>query len=203
MICNVEIALQTVIFVLGFKLAYGMAKIRKFTKIGRIFFDLLLRKWLNLILISLLVYSFLNQTVSRPLSLLWSQTNGKDCPYYIWQIWFVFRNLQLDCKVCLPWFTLLEADLLFTLLSAPLIILFRTSKKIGYALCVLLVLGSIMVSGAILKNEMIIFEPAKLMNGQKEYWIDYQGNAFVRMGAYFIGVAVGVGVTEAQERGRG
>lgn len=156
-ICNVEISLQTIIFILGFRLACGLAKIRKFTKIGRLFFDELLRKWLNLILMSLLVYSFCTIFINKPLSLLWYQTNGKDCPNYIWQIWFVFRNLELDCKVCLPWFTLLEADLLLTLLTAPLIVLFRTSKKIGYFLIVVLIGGSIFVSSAILKDEAIIF----------------------------------------------
>ena len=92
---------------MGWRVVAAVAKVRKFTKIGRIFFDVLFRKWINLILMSLLVYSFSTLLINKPLSLLWLQTNGKDCPNYIWQIWFVFRNLSLDCKICLPWFTLL------------------------------------------------------------------------------------------------
>lgn len=92
-ICNTEIALQTIIFIQGFRLAYGMAQIKKIRNIGRSFFDIIFRKWLILILMSLLVYSFSSYLISQPLSLLWNFKNGKDCSNYIWQIWFLFRNL--------------------------------------------------------------------------------------------------------------
>ena len=36
------------------------------------------------------------------------------------------------------------------------------------------------------------------MNGQKEFWIDYQGNAFVRMGAFYVGVLFGLIVAEGE-----
>lgn len=151
-VCNVQISLQTIIFILGFKLASGVSKLKKYTKIGRFFFDELFRKWLNLILISLLVYSFCTKLINKPLSLLWFQNNGQDCSNYIWQIWFVFRNLLLDCKICLPWFTLLQTDLLLTLLALPLVLLFRMSKKIGYFLILVLISGSVYVSSAILST---------------------------------------------------
>lgn len=106
---------------------------------------------------SLLIYSFLTICTNQPLIKLWHLNNGKDCPNYIWQIWFLFRNLQLDCKICLPWFTLLEADLLFTILSAPLLLIFRTNKKLGYFLSFLLLVTSILISMQILKNEGIIY----------------------------------------------
>lgn len=133
-------------FILGFRLPYYFIKVRKFTKIGRIFFDIVLKKWLNLIFLSILVYCLLTLCTSQPLVKLWHLNNGKDCPNYIWQIWFLFRNLQLDCKICLPWFTLLEADLLFTFLSAPLILVLRTHKKIGYCLTILLLAASAVFS---------------------------------------------------------
>jgi hypothetical protein len=90
--------------------------------------------------------------ISEPLSKVWRDNNGKDCPLYIWQTWFLFRNLLLDCKICLPWFTLLEADLLFTILSAPFIVIFKVSKKMGYFLIFMLMLTSVLISYAILKN---------------------------------------------------
>lgn len=93
LICNTQIALQTIIFIQGFRLAYGMSEIKKIRNIGRSFFDIIFRKWLILILMSLLVYSFSSYFISQPLSELWNFKNGKDCSNYIWQIWFLFRNL--------------------------------------------------------------------------------------------------------------
>lgn len=148
-------------------MADKLDKIRRFTKIGRIYFAEIMLKWINLILMSLLVYAFCSFMVHPPLSKIWKDNNAKDCGNYIWQTWFSLRNLQLDCKVCLPWFTLMEADLLLTLLSLPLVLIFRTTKKLGYFLYLILMGVSIFISYSILKNEAIIFEPYKLMNGQK------------------------------------
>lgn len=137
---------------MGYRLAYSLFKIKKFVKIGRFFFDILIKKWVNLILMSLLVYAFCSLCISQPLVKIWNIKNAIDCKNYIWQIWFMFRNLQLDSKICLPWFSLLEVDLLFTLLSAPLIIIFRTSKRLGYFLLIILITVSLFISYEILKN---------------------------------------------------
>ena len=59
-ICNTEIALQTIMFVLGLRLAYGAYRIKTFRGIGRYFFDQLLKKWILLILMSFLIYSAMN-----------------------------------------------------------------------------------------------------------------------------------------------
>ena len=187
-------------FVLGLRLAYGAYKIKTFRGIGRYFFDQLLKKWVLLILMSLLIYAFLTLLTNEPLSKIWSLNNGKDCPKYMWQMWFLFRNLQLDCRACLPWLSLIEAELLFTLLAAPFIIIFRVSKKLGYHLLALVVATSIVVPFAILDKENIIYEPYKLMNASKEFVINYQGNAFVRMGAFFFGLTVGLVAIEGLEK---
>ena len=42
-VCNTEIALDTIIFILGVRLAYGVYKIKTFTAIGRFFFDQLIQ----------------------------------------------------------------------------------------------------------------------------------------------------------------
>lgn len=178
-------------FVLGMRLAYGMYKVSTFSGIGRYFFDELIRKWLNLILLSLVVYFCLYLT-QQPLSMIWRLNYGEDCPQYMWEIWFLFRNLQLDNKICLPWLNLLSSEILFTILAAPFIIIHRTSKKLSIFLFSLIVFTSVIISYSILDSEKIIFEPTKLMNQQAEYGINYQNNAFVRMGAFFFGLMVGL-----------
>jgi hypothetical protein len=90
------------------KLAYGVYKLKSFHQIGRYFFDQLLKKWAFMLLMSLTVYAILSY-IDDPLSTIWKNNNGKDCPNAMWQIWFAVRNLQLDCKVCLPWFWLLQS----------------------------------------------------------------------------------------------
>lgn len=144
-------------FVLGLRLAYGAYKIKTFTSIGRYFFDQLLKKWALLIIMSMLIYSSLSFFVSDPLSRIWNINNGQDCPNYMWQMWFLFRNLQLDCRVCLPWLSLISSELLFIILAAPFIIIFRVSKKLGYSLLALVIATSIVVSFAILDSENIFF----------------------------------------------
>ena len=115
-------------------------------------------------------------------------------------MWFLFRNLQLDCRACLPWISLICSEILFTILAAPFIIIFRVSKKLGYSLMVLVLLTSIFASFAILDSENIFFEPTKLMNASKEYVINYQGNSFVRMGAFFFGLLIGLIAIEGLEK---
>ena len=58
-ICNTEIALQTIMFVLGLRLAYGAYRIKTFRAIGRYFFDQLLKKWVLLLLMTLLLQALL------------------------------------------------------------------------------------------------------------------------------------------------
>ena len=82
-VCNTGIALDTIIFILGVRLAYGVYKIKTFTAIGRFFFDQLIQKWLLFILMTLLIYSFLAFT-QQPLSKIWELNYGKDCPGYMW-----------------------------------------------------------------------------------------------------------------------
>ena len=56
-------------------------------------------------------------------------------------------------------------------------------------------------SYAILDNQNIIFMPTKLMNGQKEYALNYQTNSFVRMGAFFFGLSFGLMIIEGLGKG--
>lgn len=110
----------------------------------------------------------------------------------MWQMWFLFRNLQMDCKVCLPWFWLLQADLLLTIFSTPFIIIYRSKKPLGYLLLTLLILTSLVVSYAILDDEGIVFQPYKLFNQPKEFTINYQASTVVRIAPYFLGVIFGL-----------
>lgn len=80
-------------------------------------------------------------------------------------MWFLFRNLQLDCKACLPWLSLLESEILFTILAAPFIIFYRVNKKLGHALFGLIIFISMLISYAILDDEKILFLPLRLSNG--------------------------------------
>jgi len=41
-----------------------MDKLKKIVKIGRLFFDVIMKKWINLILMSLLVYSLSSVCIS-------------------------------------------------------------------------------------------------------------------------------------------
>lgn len=199
-VCNVEIALHMIMFILGLRLAYGAYKIKTFRGIGRFFFDQLLKKWVLLILMSFFIYSALTILTNEPLSKVWSLNNGQDCPSYMWQMWFLFRNLQLDCRVCLPWLSLLSSEILFTLLAAPFLIVFRVSKKLGYSLLGMVLLTSIFASYAILDSANIFYEPTKLMNASAEFVINYQGNSFVRMGAFFFGLTFGLVAIEGLEK---
>ena len=128
-----------------------MSHIKSFKAIGRYFFDELIKKWLFLIILSLFIYSFMAFT-QNPLSRVWELNYGQDCPNYMWQIWFLFRNLQLDCKACLPWLSLLSSEILFTILAAPFIIIYRVRKSLAHALFGVIIFISIMVSYAILED---------------------------------------------------
>lgn len=141
---------------------------------------------------TLLIYAYIITFTSEPLNKVWNLNNGEDCPKYMWQIWFLFRNMQLDCKKCLPWMSIFSAELFFILVSAPFLLIFKTSKKLGYGLFALIIANSMLDSYAILDSHKVIYEPAKLMNGQKEFVLNYQTNTFVRMGAYFYGLLFGL-----------
>ena len=132
----------------------------------------------------------------NPLSKVWELNYAQDCGNYMWEMWFLFRNLQLDCKACLPWLSLLSSEILFTILAAPFILIYRVNKKLGHALFGLIIFTSIMISYAILSDEKIIFMPTKLMNAQKEYVLNYQSNSFVRMGSFFFGLFIGLFILE-------
>lgn len=93
-------------FVLGAKLAHSLFRLNSFHEIGRYFFDQLLTKWLVLVLTSMAAYLLLSLT-DEPLNQIWKNKYGADCPAVMYQIWFLFRNLQLDCKVCMQWFWVL------------------------------------------------------------------------------------------------
>jgi hypothetical protein len=118
----------------------------------------------------------------------------------MWQIWFLFRHLQLDTNVCLPWLWILEAEIFLTLISAPFIIIFRIKKNLGYGLLGMICAVSLVVGFSILDGQGILFEPTKLFNMQKEYTIGYQTNTVVRAAAFFLGVIYGFFVLEGLEK---
>lgn len=60
--CNIEIAFNVIVFVLGAKLAYSLFRLSSFHEIGRYFFDQLLIKWAILVLTSMAAYVFLSLT---------------------------------------------------------------------------------------------------------------------------------------------
>ena len=95
-----------IMFILGMKLAYGVYKFTTFHEIGRFFFDQLLKKWVFLLLITISIYGFMSYT-DKPISKYWDINYGADCPKTMWETWFLFRHLQLDKKVCLPWLWIL------------------------------------------------------------------------------------------------
>lgn len=86
------------------------------------------------------------------------------------------------------------------LASAPLLLVHKTFKRIGYALFSLVVFLSVVCSYAILDSEKIMYEPAKLLNGDVNYTYNYQPNTFVRMGAYFFGLMYGLFIIEGLEK---
>lgn len=92
-----------------------------------------------------------------PLSKFWNINFGQDCPRYMWQDWFLFRNFQLDGKVCLPWLWILQVEMVLTLISAPFIIIFRIKKNIGYFLMTLVCLISMVIGFAILSDQGVVF----------------------------------------------
>lgn len=75
----------------------------------------------------------------------------------MYQLWFVFRSLTLDCKVCLQWFWILEVDILLTIIAAPLFIVYRTKKWLGYSLFSLAMVISLLFAFAVLDSENILF----------------------------------------------
>ena len=197
--CNIEIAFNVIVFVLGVKLAFSLFKLSSFHEIGRYFFDQLLMKWAILVLTSMAAYVFLSMT-DEPLNQLWKNKFGADCPAVMYQIWFVFRSLILDCKVCMQWFWIMEVDILLTIIAAPLFIIYRTKRWLGYALFGTLAVISLLVSYAILDSQSILFEPYKLFNMAKEFTVNYQTNAIVRACPYALGFILGVFVNERQEK---
>ena len=136
-------------FILGTKLAFSLYRLNSFHEIGRYFFDQLSTKWIGLLLTSMTAYILLGFT-DEPLNQLWKKNFGADCPGVMYQMWFLFRNLTLDCKVCLQWFWIIEVDLLLTILTAPLFIVYRTKKWLGYIFFVITILASMVFSYGLL-----------------------------------------------------
>ena len=153
-----------------------------------------------LFLMSLLIYTFVILFTGEPLNTIWKINVGGDCPDYIYQLWFLFRNMITDTKACLPWMSLIAAELFFILLAGPLILIYRSNKKIGYTLFSLIIINSMFISIAVLDSKKVIYEPTMLMSGQREYALDYQPNTFVRMGAYFFGLLIGLFMIEGLEK---
>lgn len=139
----------------------------------------------------------------EPLSKYWYINFAQDCPKYIWQDWFLFRDLQLDGKVCLPWLWIPQADLFLTILSAPFIVIYRIKKNIGYTLMGLVCLISMVISFAILSDQSVVFEPIKLFNQSKEFSLNYQTNTFVRGGSFYLGLMFGFFIIEGLEKVEG
>lgn len=144
-------------FVLGLRFAYGIYKANSLKQIFRFYFDQLLKKWALLLLMSLFVYAWMESFVDQPLHRLWNINYGRDCPAYMWQIWFLFRNMQTDCKRCLPWLSVFSAEIFFMLASAPILLVHKTFKKLGYTLFSLVIFLSIICSYAILDSEKIVY----------------------------------------------
>lgn len=109
LICNSEVYLSVIMFVLGLRFAYGIYKANSLKQIFRFYFDQLLKKWALLFLMSLFVYSWMESFTDQPLHRLWNINYGQDCPGYMWQLWFLFRNMQVDCKRCLPWLSVFSS----------------------------------------------------------------------------------------------
>lgn len=107
--CNTEIALHTIVFVMGLRLAYSAYKIDTFKALLRFYFDQAIKRWVVLFLMTLLIYSFVIVFTSEPLNTVWKINVGGDCPGYIYQLWFLFRNMITDTKACLPWMSLIAA----------------------------------------------------------------------------------------------
>jgi hypothetical protein len=121
----------------------------------------------------------------------------------MYQIWFVFRNLQLDCKACLQWFWILEVDILLTIIAAPFFIIFRTKRALGYGLFTLIIFTSLIIAYAILKDQGILFEPYKIFNMAQQFTINYQTNSLVRLSPYFLGLMFGLFINEGLEKTEG
>lgn len=96
--------------------------------------------------------------------------------------------------------SLLSAEIFFTLVATPLVLIFRTSKKLGYGLFTLIIFLSMIASVAILDSHSITYQPYKLTTGQREYALNYQPNTFVRMGAFFFGLMFGFFMIEGLEK---
>lgn len=139
-------------FILGLRLAYGAYKLNSFHELMRFYFDNVLKKWALLILMTMLIYSFLTMFISQPLNKIWDLSNGQDCPSTMWQIWFLFRFMISDCKRCLPWMSLIASEIFFILAAAPILLIFRTFKKLGYGLFGLIILLSMIISYSILDS---------------------------------------------------
>lgn len=187
-------------FVLGLRLAYATYKISSFKEYRRFLFDNVLRKWILIILMTLLTYTYVMVLTDEPLRKVWELRNGKDCPSTMWQIWLGFRFTISDCKKCLPWFSVFASELLFTVLAFPFLLIYRSNKKIGYTLFSLLIILSLVSSYAILDSQNIVYEPAKLLNGDIHYALGYQPSTWVRLGAFVLGVAFGFFLTEGLEK---
>lgn len=147
--CNIEIAFSVIMFVLGAKLAFSFYKLKSFHEIGRYFFDQLLMKWLGLILASMTAYILLS-LIDEPLNQIWKNNYGADCPSVMYQMWFLFRSFMMDCKVCMQWFWIIETDILLTIVAAPLFIVYRTKKWLGYTLFTLAIFISLMFGYGVL-----------------------------------------------------
>lgn len=156
--CNTEIALHTIMFIFGLRLAYGVYKITNVKGYLRYYFDQIIKKWLLLFLMSLLTYAYIITLTDEPLDKIWKLNTGEDCPGYMWQVWFLFRYMVTDGKRCAPWLSVFASEIFFILISAPFVLIYRTSsKKLGYALFFLLILLSIFVSFAILDGHNIVY----------------------------------------------
>lgn len=92
--------------------------------------------------------------------------------------------------------SLIASELFFIIIATPILLIFRTFKKLGYGIFGLFILLSMVISYSILDSENVVYEPSKLMNGQNQFVIDYQASTFVRMGAFFFGLCFGLFIIE-------
>ncbi len=152
---------------MGLRLAYSAYKIDTFKGLVRFYFDQAIKRWIVLFLMTLLIYSFVIVFTSEPLNTVWKINVGGDCPGYIYQLWFLFRNMITDTKACLPWMSLIAAELFFLILAGPFLLIFRSNKKLGYGLIGLIILNSMLISVAVLDSKKVLYEPTLLMNGQR------------------------------------
>ncbi|XP_021346367.1 nose resistant to fluoxetine protein 6-like, partial [Mizuhopecten yessoensis] len=128
----------------------------------------------------------------------WSKegTDGKFCRSSWWTNLLYINNVVKTDEMCFGWSWYLANDMQFYVVSPLLLVPLYFSKKIGFVVNILALLGITIATGVIsghygLLPTMMSTDAAAMMAKFNHYFMDYYIVPWCRMGPYIVGIVTG------------